>query len=154
MHFRHFQVILSQGNVYAKIQQQWQWKLQNFKNSPKFSLGVIPFIYAINTEHVDWCHKSRPARFRKLSDVCVLCQLAKSKRRMFSSSQPVINVPGQHWYMDVWGPDETPSLLHMNVHTIGFRDSMSDAIWLYHSKTKDAVLVVVSKVRFLDLGPV
>ena len=52
----------------------------------------------------------------------------------------MINVPGQHWYIDVWGPDETPSLLHMTVYTIGFCDAMSDAIWLYHSRTKDAVL--------------
>ena len=37
-------------------------------------------------------------------------------------------------------PDETPSLLHTNVYTIGFRDAMSDAIWLYHSKTKGAVI--------------
>ena len=71
---------------------------------------------------------------------CVVCQQAKSKRRKFSSSQPVIIVPGQHRYIDAWGPDETPSLLHMNVYTIGFRDAVSDAIWLYHSKTKDAVL--------------
>ena len=95
---------------------------------------------AINTGHVEWCHESRPDRFKKQSDPCVVCQLAKSKRRTFSSSQPVITEPGQHWYMDVWGPDETPSLIHMNVYTIGFRDAMSDAIWLYHSKTKDAVL--------------
>ena len=52
---------------------------------------------------------------------------------MFSSSQPVIAVPGQHWYMDVWGPN-------VNVYTIGLRDAMSDAISLYQSNNKDAVL--------------
>ena len=95
---------------------------------------------AINTGHVEWCHESRPDRFTKQSVLCVVCQLAKSKRRPFSSSQPVIAVSGQHLYMDVWGPDETPSLLHMNVYTIGFRDAMSNDIWLYHSKTKESVL--------------
>ena len=69
---------------------------------------------AINTGHVEWCHESRPGRFKKQSDLCVVCQLAKSKRRTFSSSQPVITVPGQHWDLDVWGPDETPPILHMN----------------------------------------
>ena len=83
---------------------------------------------AINTGHVDWCHESRSVRYKKLSDQCVVCQLAKSKRRTFSSTQPVTNVPVQHWYMDVWGPDKTPSLLHMNVYTTGFCDIMSDAI--------------------------
>ena len=46
---------------------------------------------------------------------------------------PLLNLPGQHWYMDAWGPDGTPSLLHMNVYSIGFRDAMSQAKWLYHS---------------------
>ena len=77
---------------------------------------------------------------KMLSDLCVVCRLAKSKRRTFSSSQPVINVPGQHWYMNVWGPDKTPSLLQINVLNIGFRNAMSDAMWLYHCKRKDAVL--------------
>ena len=43
---------------------------------------------AIITEHVDWCHESRPARFKMLSDRCVICQLAKSMRRTFSSPIP------------------------------------------------------------------
>ena len=103
---------------------------------------------ALNTGHVDWCRESRPARLTKLSVLFVVTELAKFKRRTFSSSQPVINVPGQQWYIDVWGPDVTPSLLHMNVSTIGFRYSMSDAIWLYYSKTKDAVLDFV--IDFYD----
>ena len=49
-----------------------------------------------NTGHVDWCHEFHPARFNNLSDLCVICQLPKSKRRTFSSSQPVVPVPGLH----------------------------------------------------------
>ena len=28
---------------------------------------------AINTGRVEWCHESRPDRFKKQSDLCVVC---------------------------------------------------------------------------------
>ena len=95
---------------------------------------------SISSGHIDWCHKSRPTSFKKLSEPCVVRQLAKSKRSGFSGKQPVITYPGQHWYMDVWGPDDIPLLLNLHIYTVGFRDEMSDAIRLYHVKSKDAVL--------------
>ena len=94
---------------------------------------------AVSSEHVDRYHESRPTSFKKLSEPCVVCQLAKSKRRVFSRKQPVITYPGQHWYMDVWSPDDTPSLLNSNIYTVRFWDAMSDVIWLYLVKSKESV---------------
>ena len=55
--------------------------------------------------------------------------------------------------MDVWGSDKIPSLLHINVNTFCFRDAMSNAIWLYHAKTKDAVLDCVKDLYERGVKP-
>ena len=52
----------------------------------------------------------------------------------------MITYPGHHWYTDSWGPDDTPSLLNLSIYTVGFRDAMSYAIWLYDVKSKETVL--------------
>jgi hypothetical protein len=61
--------------------------------------------------------------FRKIGSPCVVCALGKSKRRMFSGPLRPVSVPGSHFYMDVWGPAECPSLLYHNVYMIGFIDA-------------------------------
>ena len=77
----------------------------------------------INTRHINWSHPSLPVNFRKIGSPCVVCALGKSKRRMFSGPLRPVSVPGSHFYMDVWGPAECPSLLYHNVYMIGFIDA-------------------------------
>ena len=77
----------------------------------------------INSRHINWSHPSLPVNFRKIGSQCVVCALGKSKRRMFSRPLRHVSVPGSHFYMDVWGPAECPSLLYHNVYMIGFIDA-------------------------------
>ena len=108
---------------------------------------------SIRTGHVQWTHDAKPIKFAKVSKPCVVCQLAKSKRRPFSHSIPKFTQQAQHWFMDVWGPNETPSLLYMNVYTVGFRDAMSGALWIFHTRTKDAVLDCVKALYSKVIQP-
>ena len=80
---------------------------------------------AINTKHVKWNHKSLPVNFRKMCSPCVVCALSKSKRRAFSSTLRPVTEPGAHFYMDVWGPSDTQSLMYLNSYMVGFIDAAS-----------------------------
>ena len=57
---------------------------------------------SISTGHIDWCHESRPTSFKKLSEPCVVCQLAESKRRVFSGKHSFVTQP-EHLYCRVSG---------------------------------------------------
>jgi hypothetical protein len=73
--------------------------------------------------HVDWKHKSKPKHFRKISDPCGICELAKSKRSSHKGTIKTPMEPGELTYVDVWGPCEEGSLINDNVYTIGFIDA-------------------------------
>ena len=77
----------------------------------------------INSRHIHWSHPSLPVNFRKLGSQCVVCALGKSKRRTFAGPIHTVSVPASHFYMDVWGPAECPSLVYLNVYMIGFIDA-------------------------------
>ena len=77
----------------------------------------------VETGHIQWTHPSLPNNFRKLSAPCVVCALAKSKRRVFAGPIRSAHTPGTHWYMDVWGPADTPAMITENKYMVGFVDA-------------------------------
>ena len=77
----------------------------------------------VQSGHINWDHKALPVNFRKLSSPCVVCALCKSKRRPFAGPLRPVTEPGAHFYMDVWGPAETPSLIDQNIYMVGFIDA-------------------------------
>jgi hypothetical protein len=79
----------------------------------------------VKTGQCSWSHESPPVNFRKYSSPCVACSLAKSKRRSHVKRIRIPTEPGSLVYVDVWGPNETSSLLNANVYTIGFIDATS-----------------------------
>ena len=94
----------------------------------------------VKTGVIDWKHESEPVRFKNYSSPCVSCALAKSKRSPHTKHIVTPLEPGKLFYVDVWGPCETPSLIHSNVYTIGFIDAASKRAWLYQRKRKSCLL--------------
>jgi hypothetical protein len=88
-------------------------------------LSVDRLQQSVNTGHVRWNHQSDPVNFRRVSNPCVACDLAKSRRQSHTGHIRVPTSPGELSYIDVWGPCDTPSLLHDNVYTIGIIDATS-----------------------------
>jgi hypothetical protein len=80
---------------------------------------------SIATGHVKWNHDTTPVNFRKIANPCSSCGLAKSKRSSHTGTLRVPTQPGALVYIDVWGPNETPSLLNENKYTIGIIDATS-----------------------------
>ena len=80
---------------------------------------------SIATGHVNWNHDTTPVNFRKIANPCSSCGLAKSKRSSHTGTLRVPTQPGALVYIDVWGPNETPSLLNENKYTIGIIDATS-----------------------------
>ena len=79
----------------------------------------------IASGHIPWMHESNPSSLRKCSDKCVICQLSKSTRRSFTSPLRTPLAPGQHVYLDLFGPVDTPSLINGNTYVAGFIDGYS-----------------------------
>ena len=77
----------------------------------------------VTSGHIPWSHDSLPVNFRKHSSPCVVCSMSKSKRRSFSGPLRPVTIPASHWYMDVWGPAETPALITQNRYMVGFIDA-------------------------------
>ena len=75
------------------------------------------------TGHVRWEHESKPKRFRKISNPCGVCELAKSKRASHKGTIKTPMEPAELVYVDVWGPCEEGSLMNDNKYTIGFIDA-------------------------------
>ena len=75
------------------------------------------------TGKVNWTHESPPVNFRKYANPCIACELAKSKRQSHVKKIRVPLEPGSLFYVDVWGPCDTTSLINENVYTIGFIDA-------------------------------
>ena len=53
----------------------------------------------------------------------IACELAKSKRQSHVKKIRVPLEPGSLFYVDVWGPCDTTSLINENVYTIRFIDA-------------------------------
>ena len=79
----------------------------------------------IASGHIPWLHDSSPTNLKKCSDPCVVCQLAKSQRRQFSKPLHPVYVPGQHTYLDLYGPIECASLIDGSLYCAGFIDAFS-----------------------------
>ena len=75
------------------------------------------------TGQINWTHESPPVNFRKYANPCVACALAKSNRQSHTKKIRVPLEPGSLFYVDVWGPCDTASLINENVYTIGFIDA-------------------------------
>ena len=87
--------------------------------------------------------------------------MCKSTRSSFKGKIRTPSVVGAMWYVDVWGPDEVPSLKFGNVYIIGFIEAVSKKAFVYFSsrkvvfdQTKHLVEseIPVLKNRFKDLG--
>ena len=100
---------------------------------------------------VKWTHESEPVRFKKYASPCVACSLAKSKRAPHTKHIVTPLEPGKLFYVDVWGPCETPSLINDNVYTIGFIDAASKRAWLYQRKRKSDILECLKPVSYTHL---
>jgi hypothetical protein len=79
----------------------------------------------IATGHIPWLHDSSPTNLKKCSDPCVVCQLSKSQRRQFNKPLHPVYVPGQHTYLDLYGPLESESLIDGSLYCAGFIDAFS-----------------------------
>jgi hypothetical protein len=79
----------------------------------------------IASGHIPWLHDSSPTNLKKCSDPCVVCQLAKSQRRQFNKPLHPVYVPGQHTYLDLYGPLECESLIDGSLYCAGFIDVYS-----------------------------
>ena len=79
----------------------------------------------IASGHIPWEHESIPKNLKKCSNPCVVCQLAKSQRRTFNNPLRPVYVPGQHTYLDLYGPIECESLIDGSLYCAGFIDAFS-----------------------------
>ena len=75
--------------------------------------------------HIPWEHESIPKNLKKCSDPCVVCQFAKSQSRTFNNPLRPVYVPGQHTYLDLYGPIECESLIDGSLYCAGFIDAFS-----------------------------
>ena len=82
----------------------------------------------IRDGYIQWNHDSTPIRLKKCTAPCVVCALGKSKRRSFSNPFRRVTVPGEHWFMDVWGPAETPALITQHTYAVGFIDAATKCL--------------------------
>ena len=79
----------------------------------------------IASGHIPWLHDAKPSNLKKCSDKCIVCQLAKSQRRSFTQPLRPVLTRGQHTYLDLYGPVDTPSLIYGNTYVAGFIDAYS-----------------------------
>ena len=79
----------------------------------------------VRSGHLPWTHEATPNKFEHCTEPCVVCRLAKSQRRQFSRPLHQVFVPGQHTYVDLWGPCDTPSLIDENLYAVGMIDGFS-----------------------------
>ena len=79
----------------------------------------------IASGHIPWLHDAKPNNLKKCSDKCIVCQLAKSQRRSFTQPLRTVLTRGQHTYLDLYGPVDTPSLINGNTYVAGFIDAYS-----------------------------
>ena len=87
-----------------------------------------------------WTHPSLSVNFRKSVSSCVVCAMSGSERRSFAGPLRPVTEPGAHWYMDVWGPAEHPSLLYQNAYMVGLKDAATKYLLLYFVRNKSMVL--------------
>ena len=70
---------------------------------------------------------------------CEFCRLAKEKRNSFSGTVARPSVIGKHWYADVKGPFEKPSLVHENVYVFGIIEAKTRFLMQFYIKKKSDV---------------
>ena len=79
----------------------------------------------IASGHIPWTHDSSATKFTHCTEPCVVCQLAKSQRRTFTRPLHSVATPGQHVYVDMYGPVDTPSLIDGHTYAVGIIDAFS-----------------------------
>ena len=70
---------------------------------------------------------------------CEFCRLAKGKRNSFSGTVARPNIKGKHWYADIKGPFEKPSLVHQNIYVFGIIEATTRYLIQFYIQKKSDV---------------
>ena len=88
-------------------------------------VGVQRLEEFVKSGHVKWETATAPTSFKRWASTCPACAMAKSKRLPHTGHLHTPLQAGALWYVDVWGPAETPALNSTNVYSFGFVDAFS-----------------------------
>ena len=86
--------------------------------------------------------------WKKLENICINCQMAKSCKLPFNSSNKVANFPFEKIHCNLWGPAPILFTQGFNYYAI-FIDDSSRFTWLYLLKFKSKFLIVSWNVKVL-----
>ena len=101
---------------------------------------------AARTRHICKCYsfpnirKTDVKAFEFLKN-CEFCRRAKGKRNSFMGTVAKPTILGKHWYADIKGPFDQPSLVHNNVYVFGIIEAKSRLLIQFYIKKKSDVEV-------------
>ena len=85
---------------------------------------------------VPWTECETPVyKQKKMASPCRVCSMAKGLRPAHRGPILFPQQYGEFFYVDVWGPSDTASLMNEKVYTVGFIEVATKRAWLYHKNS-------------------